>query len=74
MIHFAAFRAVHAEAGSSGPFCGSSTARDSYLTSGNNAELHKKNSEDAKINKNGGRVVQTNSRPCVIFVSVLRLL
>jgi hypothetical protein len=66
-----AFRPVHAEAGSSGPFCGSSTARDSYLNSGNNAELHKKNSEDAKINKNRGRVVQTNSRPCVLFDSAL---
>jgi hypothetical protein len=60
-----AFRPAHADPGTSGPFCGSSTARESYLNSGNNAELHKCNSEDAKINKNRGRVVQTNARPCV---------
>jgi hypothetical protein len=60
-----AFRPVHAAAGTSGPFCGSSTARDSYLNSGNNAELHKKNSIDAKVNKNRGKVAQTNPRPYV---------
>ncbi len=66
-----AFRPVHAEAGSSGPFCGSSTARDSYLNSGNNAELHKKNTEDAKVNKNRGRLAQTNPRPYVRFFKML---
>jgi hypothetical protein len=57
-----AFRPARPEAGTSGPFCGSSTARDSYLNSGNNAELHKKNTEDAKVNKNRGRVMQHNQR------------
>ena len=60
-----AFRPAHADPGTSGPFCGSSTARESYLNSGNTAELHKSNSEDAKINKNRGRIVQTSARPCV---------
>jgi hypothetical protein len=58
-----AFRPAHAAAGTSGPFCGSSTARDSYLNAGNNAELHQRNSADAKVNKNRGRVAQTNPRP-----------
>jgi hypothetical protein len=66
-----AFAPVHADPGSSGPFCGSSTARDSYLNSGNNAELHKKNTADAKINKNRGRVAQTNPRPYAKYLSVL---
>ncbi len=66
-----AFAPVHADTGSSGPFCGSSTARDSYLNSGNNAELHKRNTADAKINKNRGRVAQTNPRPYAKYLNVL---
>ncbi len=58
-----AFRPAQTAAGTSGPFCGSSTARDSYLNTGNNAELHKRNSEDAKVNKNRGKVAQNNPRP-----------
>jgi hypothetical protein len=57
-----AFVPVQVQPGTSGPFCGSSTARESYANSGNNAEMHKSNSEDAKVNKNRGRVVETKPR------------
>jgi hypothetical protein len=57
-----AFSPVHSQPGTSGPFCGSSTARESFVNSGNNAELHKSNSADAKVNKNRGRVLETKPR------------